>query len=144
MGRASHNLAGSYLSVHTAMPPGELLDLSEMVANEVFKRRADKPGPIVKTGRTASSIDFAVVNPFKNPLMRFRVHAVNGADGGTDLKSQITNFATRQQKFAGFIPAGPKRLLGWNSYSTFMASLQAAVSDADKAARTSITTAPAG
>jgi hypothetical protein len=144
MGGASHEWAGSYLSVHTMIPMSDLLDLSEMVAGEVFKRRPDKPGSIVKTGRTGSSVEFSVVNVLQKALMRFRVSATNDGDGFTDLRSQITYFATRQQQYFGFIPAGPKQLLGWRSYSTFMASLQAAISDADGAAQTSITTAAAG
>lgn len=139
MGRASHKLAGSYLTIHTATAASELLSLSETIALQVFKRHADRPGPIVKTGRTATSVDFAVTNTWKKAIMRFRVRVVS-ADGGTDLKSEITYFRTRQEQLLGFIPAGPKKLIGWNAYSTFMQTLQVTVQDADRAAQASIIT----
>jgi hypothetical protein len=140
MGRASHKLAGSYLTIHTTTAASELLSLSEAIALQVFKRRVDKPGPVVRTGRTAASIDFAVTNTWKKAVMRFRVRVVPTADGGADLKSEITYFTTRQEQLLGFIPVGPKRLIGWNAYSTFMNTLQVTVQDADRAARTSINT----
>jgi hypothetical protein len=140
MGRASHKLAGSYLTIHTATSASELLSLSETIALQVFKRHADRPGPMVKTGRTATSIDFAVTNTWKKAIMRFRVRVVAAADGGTDLKSEITYFRTRQEQLLGFIPVGPKKLIGWNAYSTFMNTLQVTIQDADRAARTSIIT----
>jgi hypothetical protein len=122
------------------MPAAELLGLAEVVALQVFKRRADKPGPIVKTGRTGTSIDFAVVNILKKAIMRFRVVAVTRADG-TEVRSEITYFQTRQEQLLGFIPTGPKILVAWGHYSAFMKTLQAAVQDADRAARASIVTA---
>jgi hypothetical protein len=138
---ASHKLAGSYLSIQTAMPSSELLNLADLVAAEVHKRQAGKPGPVVKIGRTQSSVDFAVLNIWKKQIMRFRVRAVGTADGRTELKSQITYFRTLQQKMFLFIPAGPKRLVGWNVYSTFMDSLRAAASDVDNASRAMIVNA---
>jgi hypothetical protein len=140
MGRASHKLAGSYLTIHTSTPASELLSLAETIALQVFKRRPDKPGPIVKTGRTATSIDFAVTNAWKKAIMRFRVRVVSATDGGTDLRSEITYFTTRQEQLLGLIPVGPKKLIGWNAYSTFMNTLQVTVRDADRAARASIVT----
>ena len=65
MGHASHKRAGSYITIHSATPPDELLRLAEMVALQVFKRNPQKPGPIVVTGRTAGTIEFAIVNIFK-------------------------------------------------------------------------------
>jgi len=140
MGTASHKRAGSYITIETALSASELLGLAEVVALQVFKRRPDKPGPIVKTGRTGTSIDFAVLNMLKKPIMRFRVWAAPRADG-TDLRSEITYFQTRQEHVLGFIPSGPKILVAWGHYSTFMQTLQAAVHDADRAARASIVTA---
>jgi hypothetical protein len=143
MGRASHKLAGSYLTIHTTTTATELLSLSETIALQVFKRRSDKPGPIVRTGRAAASVDFAVTNIWKKAIMRFRVRAVSAADGGTVLKSEITYFMTRQEQLLGFIPVGPKKLVGWNEYSTFMRTLQVMVQDADRAAQASIITVAA-
>jgi hypothetical protein len=140
MGRASHKLAGSYLTIHTTTAPAELLGLSETIALQVFKRRPDKPGPIVKTGRADTSVDFAVTNLWKKAVMRFGVRVARTADGGTDLRSQITFFTTRQEQLLGFIPVGPKKLVGWNAYSTFMNTLQVTVQDADRAAQAAIVT----
>ena len=130
----SHNLAGSYISINTAMSSFELLNLAEMVAAEVQQHRPGKAGPVAKIGRTASSVDFAILNIWRKPMMRFRVRAASTTDGRTELKSQITHFRTLQQKAFIFVPVGPKRLAGWNAYSTFMESLRAAASDIDDAA----------
>src|ERR1700735_290032 len=140
MGSASHKLAGSYLTIHTTTAASELLSLSETIALQVFKRRPDKPGPIVKTGRAVTSIDFAVTNTWRKAVMRFRVRVVTAADGGRVLKSEIIYFTTRQEQLLGFIPVGPKKLIGWNAYSTFMQTLQVTVQDADRAAQASIIT----
>ena len=140
MGRASHKLAGSYLTIHTTTAASELLSLSETIALQVFKRRPDKPGPIVTTGRAVASIDFAVTNTWRKAVMRFRVRVVSAVDGGTVLKSEIIYFTTRQEQLLGFIPVGPKKLIGWNAYSTFMQTLQVTVQDADRAAQASIIT----
>jgi hypothetical protein len=140
MGRASHKLAGSYLTIRTTAEASELIGLSETIAMQVFKGRADKPGPIVKTGQTATSLDFAVTNTWKKAVMRFRVRVTSAAEGGTALKSEITYFTTRQEQLLGFIPVGPKKLIGWNAYSTFMTTLQVTVQDADRAAQSSIIT----
>ena len=140
MGRASHKLAGSYLTIHSTTAASELLSLSETIALQVFKRRPDKPGPIVTTGRAVASIDFAVTNTWRKAVMRFRVRVLSAADGGTVLKSEITYFTTRQEQLLAFIPVGPKKLIGWNAYSTFMRTLQVTVQDADRAAQASIVT----
>ena len=137
MGGASHKLAGSHLTIRTTLSSADVLSLAERVASQVQKRRPDKPGPVVMTSKTASSADFAVVNVFKKAIMRFRVNIAQ-TQGGTEAHAQITYFTTMQQQMLGFIPAGPKRLNGWPAYSTFMESLQLAVSDADTASRTSI------
>lgn len=141
MGRASHKQAGSYIEIHAGMPASELLGLAETIALQVFKRRADRPGPIVVTGRAAGAIDFTVTNMWRKGIMRFRVTAVPATDGGSDVRSGITYFRTRQQQLLGFIPVGPKKLVAWDAYSTFMKTLQATVQDADQAARVSIVTA---
>jgi hypothetical protein len=141
MGRASHKQAGSYIAIQTLMPAGELLGLAETIALQVFKRRADKPGPVVVTGRGAASIDFAVTNLWQKAIMRFRVSVAPATDGGAALKSQITYFRTRQPQILGFIPSGPKKLVGWDTYSTFMKTLEATVHDSGRGARVSIVTA---
>ena len=112
MGRASHKQAGSYIAIQTLMPSGELLGLTETIALQVFKRHADKPGPVVVTGRAAASIDFAVTNLWQKAIMRFRVSVTPATDGGAALRSQITYFKTRQPQILGFIPSGPEEARG--------------------------------
>ena len=140
MPRASHRLAGSYIDISSTLTAGELLDLAEKVAIQVFKRSADKPGPIVKTGRTDTTVDFAVVNVFKKAILRFRIWALPKGDGTTTVTSKITHFRTSQDAVFG-IPAGPKKLVAWIDYETFMKGLQIIVENADRTARTSIITA---
>jgi hypothetical protein len=138
MGKASHKHAGSYITIYSAAPPVELLHLAEMVALQVFKRNPQKPGPIVVTSRTTGSIDFAILNVFKKALLRFRVTATASPRGGTQLRSVITYFRTRQPAVLGFIPAGPKELVAWKAYSTFMNAYKSAVEASDRFARTDI------
>jgi hypothetical protein len=131
MGRASHKLAGSYISLNTqTMSAARLLELCELVATDAMKRTDDKPSPVVVTDRSSSSMEFAVLNPFKKSIMRFRVTTSRGDAGGIDLVSEITSFRTMQDTIL-FIPAGPKKLVAWNQYHTFMECLQAAVEDGD-------------
>jgi hypothetical protein len=40
MGRASHKLAGSYLTIHTTTAPTELLSLSETIAFQAQRRNS--------------------------------------------------------------------------------------------------------
>jgi hypothetical protein len=141
MGHASHKRAGSYITIHSATPPDELLRLAEMVALQVFKRNPQKPGPIVVTGRTAGTIEFAIVNIFKKAIMRFRVTAMASPQGGTQLRSVITYFRTLQPKVLGLIPTGPKELVAWKSYSTFMNAYKSAIEGADRSARADIVVA---
>ena len=138
MGQASHKHAGSYITIYSATPPNELLRLAETVALQVFKRNPQKPGPIVVTGRAAGTIDFAIVNIFKKAIMRFQVTATPSPQGGTQLRSVITYFRTLQPKVFGFIPTGPKELVAWKSYSTFMNAYKSAIEGSDRSARTDI------
>jgi len=138
MGRASHKHAGSHITIYSATPPDELLRLAEMVALQVFKRNSQKPGPIVVTGRTAGTVEFTIVNIFKKAIMRFRVTATASPQGGTQLRSVITYFRTLQPKVLGFIPTGPKELVAWKVYSTFMNSCKSAIESSDKSARADI------
>jgi hypothetical protein len=138
MGQASHKHAGSYITIYSATPPNELLRLAEMVALQVFKRNPQKPGPIVVTGRAVGTIDFAIVNIFKKAIMRFQVTATASPQGGTHLRSVITYFRTLQPKVFGFIPTGPKELVAWKSYSTFMNAYKSAIEGSDRSARTDI------
>jgi hypothetical protein len=138
MGQASHKHAGSYITIYSVAPPGELLRLAEMVALQVFKRNPQKPGPIFVTGRTEGSIDFAILNAFKKVIMRFRVTATASSQGGTQLRSVITFFRTLQPKVLGLIPTGPKELVAWRSYSTFMNAYKSAAEGADRSARADI------
>lgn len=138
MGQASHKHAGSYITIYSATPPGELLHLAEMVALQVFKRNPQKPGPIVVTGRTADSVDFAILNIFKKAIMRFRLIATASPQGDTQLRSVITSFRTLQPKVFGLIPTGPKELVAWKSYSTFMNAYKSAIEGSDRSARADI------
>lgn len=138
MGQASHKHAGSYITIYSAAPPDDLLRLAEMVALQVFKRNPEKPGPIVVTGRGPDRIEFAILNVFKKVTMRFRITAKASPQGGTQLRTAITYFRTLQPKVYGLIPSGPKQLVSWKSYSTFMNSYQAAVTNADRSARADI------
>ena len=97
MGRASHKQAGSYISIQTLMPAGELLGLAETIALQVFKRRADKPGPVVVTGRGAASIDFAVTNLWQKAIMRFRV-SVAPATWVPQLIGSLVQHSVRQRR----------------------------------------------
>jgi hypothetical protein len=137
MGQASHKHAGSHITIYSATPPDELLRLAEMVALQVFKRNAEKPGAIVVTGRKAGTIEFAIVNIFKKAIMRFRVTATASPQGGTQLRSVITYFRTRQPTVFG-IPAGPKELVAWKHYSTFMNACKTAIEGSDRSARADI------
>lgn len=109
-----------------------------MVALQVFKRNPQKPGPIVVTGRAVDTIEFAIVNMFKKAIMRFRVTVTASPHGGTHLRSVITFFRTLQPKVFGFIPTGPKELVAWKSYSTFMNAYKSAIEGSDRSARTDI------
>lgn len=138
MGRASHKHAGSYITIYSATPPVELLRLAEMVALQVFKNNPQKPGPIVVTRRAAGSIDFAILNVFKKVILRFKVTATASPQGGAQLRSVITYFRTRQPAVLGFIPAGPKELVAWKTYSTFMNAYKSAVEGSDRSASADI------
>ena len=138
VGQASHKHAGSYITISSATPPGELLRLAELVALQVFKRNPEKPGPIVVTRRTASSIDFTILNIFKKAIMRFRITATPSPQGGTQIRSVITYFRTLQPKVLGLIPTGPKELVAWRTYSTFMNAYKSAVESSDRSARADI------
>jgi hypothetical protein len=137
MGKASHKHAGSYITIYSATPPPELLHLAEMVALQIFKSNPQKPGPIVVTHRTPGSIDFAILNAFKKAILRFRVTAT-ASPKGTQLRSVITSFRTRQPAVLGFIPAGPKELVAWKAYSTFMNAYKSALEASDRSARADI------
>jgi hypothetical protein len=144
MGQARHKLAGSYISLNTReIPAARLLEMCELAATQAMKRRGDKPSPVVITARAPASMEFAVLNPFKKAIMRFRVVTRRADAGSTDLVSEITWFMTKQDTIL-FIPAGPKKLVAWNYYLTFMECVQAAIREADPNADIEIVNAAAG
>lgn len=138
MGRASHKLAGSYLSLNTALAQDEILQMCTDIAEQVYKRRADKPGSIRLDHRGGLTCKFSVLGGFKKVIMRFEITARPTAAGGCDLVSRISYFTTLQSTMLGFIPIGPKKLNGWPSYNTFMISVQDAIRAVDPAADAAI------
>ena len=135
--RASHKLARSYISATSTCKPRELLALCEEVATGIVGTGLHRGAKarITVTSRGQNALIFRI--GYKTAAMNFRVD-VSRASQRTYLISRITGFKVRQDTFLGFIPAGPRRLVGWKFYSDFMTNLEDAIYELDANAEVEI------
>jgi hypothetical protein len=135
-GSASHKLAGSYLTVLSALEPAQLLRLSEELA--AGTKGHNLFGYSVQIGvshRGSGGLRFWI--GMKKAYMRFRIDVTKTA-GGTQLFSRITDYRTKQDALLGTVPTGPKKLLMWEIYLDYMLKLEAVIRQADPTAGTEI------
>jgi hypothetical protein len=138
MGRASHKLAGSYISIGSTLPAIELRRITEQVATATLPTGLHRGAKarIHTNPHSANALNFWI--GWRKPMMIFSVWIDDHESGGGQLCSQIDNFRTSQDAIGGFLPVGPKQLDGWNWYLNFMLDLKAAVLRADPVAEIDI------
>jgi len=76
-------------------------------------------------------LEFSVRGP--GGLVEQMVFALEAttAGGATKMQSAITRYKTSQSKSFGFIPTGPKKMLGLQAYRKWIANFIAALQEAD-------------
>jgi hypothetical protein len=67
-------------------------------------------------------------------LMEFTLEAVT-EDGATKMQSTITRYKQSQSTYAGFIPAGQKKMSGLSSYRKWIKNFTTALHEADPSAQ---------
>lgn len=134
MGRA-HKLAGSRLSARTSLSPARILDLCAASAAAAVGNRWDGRTTTTLAGSTVQGADLEVRGGLggKFKQLDFRV-TVTPAGEGSDVATTITWYRTTQSVIAGFIPIGPKTMLGHHAYLQFVQDLAERLHAADPAA----------
>ncbi len=136
MGQATHKLSGASIEIGSRLEAGTLKLLSDRAAADTIPTGIYKGAKarIRPNGRSTTVQHNYRIGTESRSMMTFSVSFAD-ADGRSLVRSRIESFRTRQDMFLGFIPAGPKELLGWNWYQNFMRNFDRAVRAADPSAQ---------
>lgn len=136
---ASHKHAKNGMVASTSSSADDVLRMAEAVGTSQQTDWFRGLGPIGVTGRTAGSIEFAVLGGLggKHKQISFAVSTGSEADA-TTVRTRITFFRTSQNTIMGFIPAGPKLMANYSTYRLFLERLTSTMREADPAARITV------
>lgn len=130
MAKKPHKYAGSRLEMATSLPPMRVVELSQAVADEVRKVRFE--------GASSTMTHFSVRHlGGVVEWMTFDVSITPDGEG-SKVETAIGRYLTSQAKAMG-IPVGPKEMLGYKFYRTYMHALADAVRREDADVRHSVT-----
>lgn len=132
---AKHKFQNSHIVIDSALPPAHLLEISERVAAGLTHTKGRMNGKRFfqfgwnLAGRSAESFKYQIGNT-KTAQLSFTVNA-QPAGGRTRASTEIVFFRTSQDALMGVIPTGPKKLVSYPSYRSYMVELGRAVEAAD-------------
>ncbi|GAA2183685.1 hypothetical protein GCM10009785_28330 [Brooklawnia cerclae] len=124
-----HKYHNAGLTLSSALTPAQLLTIAKQVAGTLK--------PLVLDAETPSSLRFLVKNWARVTFMSFGVD-VASEGARTALTTTIAEYQTSQATVF-FIPIGPKEMLGYGEYRSYMRALADAVVAADPGATFVIT-----
>ena len=138
---AKHKNSGAEIVMVISVGRQELADLARNAAHHAHGNAWNSPGKARFEGSASDRLDFSVQapGPLKRELMAFRMRVAPGQHAGTqEVRVSIASFKTMQSKFLGLVPMGPKKLLGFAAYRSFMDGLASGVQSKDPLAAVSV------
>lgn len=123
MGRP-HKYAGSRLNARTSLAPARILELGAASAAVATGNRWDGKAGTYLSGSTTGGDLYEVRSGFgdKFKQLDFQVRVTPAGDRN-EVATEITWYRTRQDVIFGFIPFGPKAMLGHHVYLQFIQDL---------------------
>lgn len=139
MGQATHKLSAASVKISSDLDIDKLKSLSDGAAADTLPTGIYKGAKarIRPNGRNTATMHKYRIGTESRSMLTFSVSFEN-VDGRSLANSRIDSFRTRQSMFLGFIPAGPKELIGWNWYVNFMRNFERVVRHADPSAQIEI------
>jgi len=139
---AQHKNSSAALHATTSLGREELAQLAQKAAGEAHGNAWNSPGSVRFERATPNRLDFSVQapGPLRRELMTFSL-AINDRDasGAHDVGVAIARFKTMQNKMWGLIPLGPRKLLGFAAYRSFLTAFGSAVQAHDASASVDVT-----
>jgi hypothetical protein len=139
MAQATHRLSAASIEIDSSLDADKLRSLSDNAAADTVPTGIYKGAKarIRPNGRATATRQHYKIGTESRSMMTFSVSFAS-VDGGSQARSRIESFRTKQEMFLGFIPVGPRELLGWNWYQNFMRKFDRAVRAVDPSAQIEI------
>jgi hypothetical protein len=133
---------GAHIEVDSNLDLNDVQSLSDQAADGVGSSgfRIGAPLRIRSLSRGAAEIRY-YVGTEKKSVLTFSV-SFTTRNSRTLARSGVERALTRQTMFLGFLPAGPRELVSWGSYTAFMQNLAQRIQRADADARVAIVSGP--
>lgn len=137
----SHKHADDAIAVTSTLPPDRLAELCKQAADQSRGSIRRGAHQIRLEHADPGCLVFSVRDRQIGGRMEYLSFEVTLAqhDGQQRMTSRIKTYKTQQPTMAGFIPAGPKSLVGLHTYREFMQRFGDLVKDADPAATATVT-----
>ena len=136
---AKHKFSGAHVVISTNLTGDEAARIAKSVGEGTKGDIRIGLNHVRFEGAQQGRLNFSI-RALKDVMefMTFHVDITPSATG-SQIRSSIDGFKTKQQKLFMLIPIAPKRMLAYKTYSLFMRNLEQAFAAADASAQTSIT-----
>lgn len=134
-----HELARDGVDIDTALPLPQLANLAQRAARKATGDLQEQKQRVMAIRVSRGEIEFRVSDAqltFKNYLV-FQL-AFTEKDGHNTASSSIDWYLTSQPTIGGFLPAGPRQMIGHGAYLQFVRNFADQVQLADPSARVSV------